>query len=219
MLLARGDGRDRELSFGALERAPVDTGRRAVRAKDLAARADVGIARASSAKRSRSDRSAAKSAACESAPSSRDLRSMWARRGCTPSDAISRPCGVMRPSASSAPSRASRSRALASIAAGGGSSHRRSFASRTPQFARSSASGVRSASVISGGENGARLRCADSPTRDNHAGFHATGPSLSLVGRGSGDALSFEDDSSPSRDRTPSAARAPNRQRCAHPES
>ena len=42
---------------------------------------------------------------------------------CTPRRVISRPCGVMRPPASRAPRRSSRSRALASMAAGGGSSH------------------------------------------------------------------------------------------------
>ena len=88
--------------------------------------------------------------------------SMCASRGCTPSRVISRPCGVMRPPVSRAPSRSSKSRALASMATGGGSSHLSAAASRTPHPASSSARGVRSASTISAGLNGARLRCAPS---------------------------------------------------------
>ena len=94
--------------------------------------------------------------------SSLDFRSMCASRGWIASCAISRPCAVINPCASSAPSVASKSRALASIAAGGGSSQRRAVASRAPQLARSSASGARSADAISGGVNAARLACAPS---------------------------------------------------------
>src|SRR5205823_10030256 len=45
------------------------------------------------------------------------------------------PCAVMRPPLSNAPRRSSKSRALASIASGGGSNHRRSRESCVPQLA------------------------------------------------------------------------------------
>ena len=45
---------------------------------------------------------------------------------------MARPCAVTLPAASSAPSRRSRSRALASVAAGGASSQRSALASRSP---------------------------------------------------------------------------------------
>ena len=75
-----------------------------------------------------------------------------------------------------------RSRALASIASGGGSSQRSSEASRAPQLARSSARGARSASTISGGVKGARLRCAPSlQTAVTDAWFYSPGATLPLV--------------------------------------
>ncbi len=109
-----------------------------------------------------SDSNAANSVASGRQSISRARISMCARRGCTPIVAISLPCEVIRPSRSSAPRCANRSRALARVAAGGESNHRIPPASRTPQLASSSAKGTRSASRISGGENCASVRCEPS---------------------------------------------------------
>ena len=88
---------------------------------------------------------------------------------------------------------ASKSRALASVAAGGMSSHRKRAASRAPQRASSSARGTRSASTISAGEKAARLRCdALAPGAIRHARAEAPRPALALIGGGAGNALRLQ---------------------------
>ena len=69
---------------------------------------------------------------------------------------------LTRPCSSNASRRRSRSRALARVAAGGGSSQIRLAASFAPQAASSSARPARSVCRISGVENGASERCAPS---------------------------------------------------------
>ena len=100
--------------------------------------------------RSRSPSTAAISSASRCRPSSAPRTIMCARRGCVPSRASARPCAVIRPSASIASSERNRSRACENVAVGGGSSQRSVRGSLTPHSARSSATGARSASRISG---------------------------------------------------------------------
>ena len=150
------------------------------------------LSRAPPRNRSRSDKSAASFAAAAGAPCSLPLSSMCASRGCAASCCIARPCGVMRPPASSAPRRTSKSRAPASVAAGGASSQRSSSAA-VPHAARSSASGTR----VGDGDLGRRVRreaavraLAPQPIAD--AGRRAARAARALLGRGARDALRLE---------------------------
>ena len=76
-------------------------------------------------------------------------------RGWQGSAASARPCGVMRPAPSSAPSSSSSRRACATCAAGGGVSQGRRSSRLSPHAAASSRVPARSASRISGTRVGA----------------------------------------------------------------
>ncbi len=98
---------------------------------------------------SRSASTPARSAASPPTPRSRPATTRWASRGCSGSDASSRPCVVGRPSPSSAPSVRSTAVARDHAVRSGWSSSARSVTS-APQTATSSAAPVRSSVRMAG---------------------------------------------------------------------
>ena len=101
--------------------------------------------------RPRSPSSTATSAATAPSPSSPLRTNICPSRGDNGRRAMAWPCGVGRPSPSSASSAIDRARASCTAASVGGSSQRSARGSATPQIAQSSVSADRSASRISGG--------------------------------------------------------------------
>ena len=117
---------------------------------------------ASRRRTSRSASNAASSTASKPYPILEPRSTMCANRGCNPIAAIRRPCAVMRPSLSSAPSAVSSSRACANAPAGGRSSQCNVASSAIPAAANSSANEAKSASNISGVRRANNCACSAS---------------------------------------------------------
>jgi len=142
--------------------------------------------------RSRSANNAASMAASGTQASALARSNMCARRGCTLKVAIFLPCAVMRPAASIASSLASKSCALPSMASGGGSSHLRSLAARTPiRQIQCERREIRRQDLRWGERHEALLRLR-APCSIAHAARHASRSALALFGRCARDALGFK---------------------------
>ena len=143
-------------------------------------------------RKSRSLRIAASRAATLPCPSSRPFSTRCASRGCWPSRAIARPCGVIAADRSSAPRSTSNARAVASDAAGGGVSQGRvaSLAPHKRQLERERREvGVQDLGRREG-QQAALLLLGPQAIAD--AGLEAAGAAAALVGGGLADAHGLE---------------------------